>query len=265
MNKKNFILNNAETKYFDYFFLKRLRYGKSIVVHIDKEGTDFSVTIPKDANFDAIKLKGDTVQDGTPTPDAPANIEVVTGEQTIKINNTTYTVDLGSIELCTKANYLDYIYKDGDDWYVHKDMGKVTFNGTENWSFSGNNLTLGRTSVGAKGGTEDLYSNVATPNYHYGTNNNECYIGNSNIIFCKMIINDVAVSSANDWKTYLTNNPSPFYFPLATATDTKITDETLIEQLDALLAGGLKAGSNTIKVTAPSGILPTIFNIIINH
>jgi len=33
-----------------------------------------------------------------------------------------YTVDLGQIELCKIGDYQDYIYKSGDDWYLHKEI-----------------------------------------------------------------------------------------------------------------------------------------------
>ena len=258
MNKKNYILNNADTRYFEYFFLKRLRYGRSVVINIDEEGTDYTVTVPKDASFDAIKLKGDTNQttytgknllnasseftvtnsnvyrsipvnipSGTtvcvqcdklttnstkgcsvrfqnsslqgvgtvilqpnttlstsitlsgdaaycyvyssdnyadsqsatttytnlmvsigstlqpyepyvggvpsPSPDYPQDVNVVSGSQTIAItsdgNTQQYPITLGSTELCKIGDYQDYIYKDGDDWYVHKEISKIILNG----------------------------------------------------------------------------------------------------------------------------------------
>ena len=169
-----------------------------------------------------------------------------------------YTISLGSTELCKIGDYQDYFYKNGDDWYLHKDIGKVIFDGTESWSYSGGNLTIARTSIGAKGATADLYSNVATANSNYGTNNNECYIGNNNVIFSKMVVNGSQISAAADWKTYLTSSPSAFYFPLATATNTKITDSSLIEQLDALSNAHSYKGRTHITATATGTNLPHI-------
>lgn len=174
-----------------------------------------------------------------PSPDYPQDIEVATGEQTITVAGkeatNTYTVNLGSLELCKIGNYQDYIYKSGEDWYVHKQLGSVTFDGTENWNLSTNNaIILARTAIGAKGGTVDIKSDVATSNFNYGTNDNECYIGNSNVIFSHMVVNGTMLTQVSDWITYLTNNHSNFVFPLNTETDTKITDATLIGQLEAL-------------------------------
>lgn len=369
MNKKNYILNNADTRYFEYFFLRRLRYGKSIVVHIDEEGTDYSVTMPKDASFDAIKLKGNIEQTETPTPETPATIKTVSGDQVIKINKTNYNVSLNNdilnvsseytvsssdifktvpisaksgqtytvrcdnivtngsgncrvgfndaggvnvgtvwlsntnksatvkitgdavsvyiysdtnyaasqsvtttftdleitepIELCKIGNYQDYIYKDGDDWYVHKELGEVDLS-TLTWDENKyNNCYIRR--------------NTVIPNIKYVPNNTtlgvglaEKYIlrigsggsGNDAINHIMIDVNAVAVNTGTVANTPVTGL---FYYQLATPTNTKITDSTLISQLNALFASGLKSGTNTIKVTAPSGLLPTIFNIIINH
>lgn len=162
-----------------------------------------------------------------------------------------YTIDLGSIELHKIGNYQDYIYKSGNDWYVHKQLGSVTFDGTENWNLSTNNvMILARTAIGAKGGTADIKSDIATANANYGTNDNECYIGNSNVIFSHMVVNGTMLTQVSDWTTYLTNNHSKFVFPLATETDTQITDATLVTQLNALADGQLADGKTDFSVSA---------------
>lgn len=66
-----------------------------------------------------------------PNPDYPQAVQTVTGENVVKIsdgqgNEQSYTIDLGSIELCKIGNYQDYIYKSGGKWYVHKEVGKIS-------------------------------------------------------------------------------------------------------------------------------------------
>ena len=269
MNKKNYILNNASTTYFKYFFLKKLMSEEPTPTPepVEGEGTDFTLKPSENKTFTIIKGKGNATQEASPSPDSPKAISVVTGTQTLTITKgsdiQTYTITLGSEELCKIGDYQDYIYKSDDDWYIHKDLGKKVFDGTENWNLSGTTLfTLGRNSIGAKGGTADILSDIATGNYNYGTNNNECYIGNSNIIFSKMQQNGSQIPSAQDWKTYLSENNSTFYFPLASATDTKITDETLLEELNTILSTGyLKKGTNHIVTSATGSNLPIIIYI----
>lgn len=49
-----------------------------------------------------IGLKGDTYQNGTPTPTSPVPVQIVTGEQTITVNGTNYPVTLKSKNLFDK-------------------------------------------------------------------------------------------------------------------------------------------------------------------
>ena len=74
-------------------------------------GTEVSGTNIEIADYDSTKehkftkFSGNTVQNGTPSPDSPVDIKVVTGENTITISNSdnsqeqNYTIDLGSMEL----------------------------------------------------------------------------------------------------------------------------------------------------------------------
>jgi hypothetical protein len=52
------------------------------------------------------------------------------------------------------------------------------------------------------------------------------------------------------YKNWLANNPFTFYYALATPTDTTITDQTLIAQLEAIRTASLENGANTITNTA---------------
>lgn len=52
---------------------------------VSDEGTNLVLEGSQLAPFSQFDLKGNTVQDGTPTPDAPVPVQVVTGENTVKI------------------------------------------------------------------------------------------------------------------------------------------------------------------------------------
>ena len=62
----------------------------------------------------------------SPNPDYPQDIHVATGSQTITlsdgVNSQAYIIDLGLIELAKIGAHQDYIYKSGDDWYIHKEI-----------------------------------------------------------------------------------------------------------------------------------------------
>jgi len=259
MNKKNYILNNASTKYFEYFFLKKLAGTQpEPTPAVEGEGTNFTLTTGVNKTIDVLKCKGSIVQNGEPSPDNPIDVQVVTGTQTLTITNgtniQTYTLTLGSLELCKIADYQDYIYKDGDDWYVHKEFGKVNFNDLT-WSVT----------VGTILGTTDI------PNIKYVDSNQKIGVALAQKYIVRQgsglsnYINYLAVDktkvNVNTGSTQV-NPTGIFYYELENYTNTKITDATLISNLDTILSTGyLKKGTNTISVTSTGTNLPSIIYI----
>lgn len=148
-----------------------------------------------------------------------------------------YSIDLGNIELCKIGNYQDYIYKSGSDWYVYKACGKVVLDGSsdEDWAV-------------ANSGTANFfyryrYINYSTQGLSAISNNfTWASIVNSTTNPGFMLINtnqarfrpDFSELSIDDWKVWLSTHNTTVYYPLATATDTQITDATLVGQLDAI-------------------------------
>lgn len=180
-----------------------------------------------------------------------------------------YTVDLGSTELCKIGDYQDYIYKSGDDWYVHKEIGK-TMLGDLTWiasaASSGSGALYpgtyrmqsgGIISVVRKASNNEAPVNafsshfVIIPAGARGTW--EEYSGLSVDANGYVHIYDLDYntnSSASTFKTWLADNDVSFYYQLATPTDTQITDAGLIGELEALGAMKLFVGENNLSVSA---------------
>lgn len=192
-------------------------------------------------NYDT-KYTGDAVQSGTPTPDAPIPVQVVTGAQTVTIGDGVgsedFAISLGSLELCKLGNYQDYIYKSGDDWFVHKEvqhlsLGISDMNNNEQYPGwrnrtvlvdtlgSGLNNTLNRitqylanilTSDSSSADTGILSANTR------GTGSLFFQNGNWNQTY---------------WKTNYPNLSLELYYGiLVPQVDAQITDQTLVGQLN---------------------------------
>lgn len=177
----------------------------------------------------------------SPNPDYPQTVNVVTGVQTVTISDgnnqvQNYTINLGSTELCKIGNYQDYIYKSGDDWYLHKVVGKAVFSGLsgESWSVqnSGTANYFYRISSYPYGTNSIALSNYFIRTPITGSNTSVGFSLNNNDEF-RFRPNYAEVSIA-DWKTWLGSHNTTVYYPLATPTDTQITDVALIGQLDAI-------------------------------
>lgn len=199
------------------------------------------------------KYAGDTSQNGTPTPDAPILVQVVTGTQTVTIgdgiDSEVFPVSLGSLELCKIGDYQDYIYKSGDDWYVHKECGKAVFDGTESWSggtSSGSPTYLYAYTVALD--SLNLYSARQAFCSHFTIAPNQLATATEVSYPCMSVVTPSAetyahirlmipltiAASTSALRTWLGSHNTILYYVLATSTDTKITDATLIGQLNAV-------------------------------
>lgn len=144
-----------------------------------------------------------------------------------------YIIELGSIELCEIGTYQDYIYRDeNEDWYVHKETGKVVLDGTENWE----RIPYTATQVYYRWynsiSTEDGFCNYldVVPTSTSIVNVENSIRANGDFIGIRFTPS--FQPSIDDFKTWLSNHNLDFYYILATSTDTKITDNTLIGQLN---------------------------------
>lgn len=166
---------------------------------------------------------------------------------------TDYAPYFTPIELCKLGDYQDYIYKSGNDWYVRKEVGKRTYDGSndEGWQrhqtiglyinlVSGLDRTVGKANLATFADTTQYSS-------FWNMQENECGISGIGNFGVKTSAYDVA-----SWRTLLASTPLTLYYALTTPTDTQITNQALIDQLDALASSTLFVGVNNIALV-PSG------------
>lgn len=198
----------------------------------------------------------------SPNPDYPQNINVVTGTQTVSVNGTNYTVNLGDIELCKLGDYQDYIYPDGNDWKVHKATGQTTYDGSNDEVWTKSNSTANQLFIGrAVGMSKDGNVTVVAKSDKFTYIARDVIYAQSKIGFTTQTTGDgyaairvgLGLDSTTNtvalFRAWLGENITTVYYPLETATDTTITDTNLISQLEAVRTASLQA-SNTITNTA---------------
>ena len=186
----------------------------------------------------------------SPNPDYPQDIKIVTGNQNIKITNNNetleqnYSINLGNIELYKNG----YLFKneigklnydtnlDTDSWYVKNYYAKIVLNGSENWNLQNQygDIYVYYTSINnAKAGYQtsksDNFSNVDA-SFGSAFNGYGRYSDHpsNNKYFCSK------ETSVNNFKTWLSNNNTILLYELTNPITTKITDITLINQLNNL-------------------------------
>ena len=207
----------------------------------------------------------------SPNPSYPQNISVVTGTQNITIANgdntqsTTYSINLGNIELCKIDTYKDRIYKRNDKWYLEKKTGKVTLNGSEEW---GTVQAYGRSwpvveapNILVSTGATDLpylycnYYNAYKLGDIVSSNPIDYGIGKRSN-HSELLVRNKDADTVASLKTWLSTHNTIVYYALATPTTTEITDTTLVNQLNALYNATIYPITNINTDT--SNLLPYI-------
>lgn len=240
------------------------------------EGTIITLSGTSSSAFKDTKLYGDTQQDGSPTPDNPVDIEVVTGDQTIVFSDgdqqgQNFTVSLGDIQLCGFGDYKDYIYKGANGFYIHKAINSKTFNASSTHSVNVASTNTARLvfSGGLSGATPISLSNssptigasnvsIAAASYNwtsdavgfrYSTNGNAWW----------RLSKSIVGSTSEEVEEWLESQSIVIYYPLGTPVETLITDVTLISQLEELWKAKSYNGTTIITV---SGSLASPLSIV---
>lgn len=257
---KNLVLR-AGTTYILSLGNKQAGYG----VYLQKEGStnvwylgvgatnsNLTITPTEDTTIIQVAIhfpNGNTVN-GTIYPMLEVGSSATTYEP---YQSQSYSINLGSMELCKIGNYQDYFYKDSGKWHLHKEIGKVVLNGSETissyvaTSLSGSYQATFETITKATSTDKIILSNYFTSALlsDRTTKTNICYTYTDGLL---RIATNLATTTA-DFKTWLASNNVTIYYVLATPTTTEITDATLISQLNALAEAESYSGQTNISQT----------------
>ena len=234
-----------------------------------KERTDQNlylyITTYTDATYTTIKTR--FVNDGRNTiypivPDSPyleisfnnsaAMTDVAIEELMFEkaTTRTSYAPYFTPIELCKIGDYQDYIYKSGDDWYIHKATGKVPISGDSyTWlngcAQSASKYPTGRLASSVAISDAFTYNSVQSS---ITTNLKSGEFGFNTTEYATFKWS--GFSSVSDFNTWVSNNNPQIYYVLTSPTDTQITDSSLVAQLEALNAGDTYDGKTVITVSS---------------
>jgi hypothetical protein len=187
------------------------------------------------------------------------NMAVETVQGQLEIGNEPSDYESSApIELCKIGDYQDYIYKSGDKWYKHKAVGKVVYNGTEDWQIYNGFMFLYEPSFILSYGnngympTNYLSDNFTRNSLDHSLNDRDASYLVQNVWGERDKQRGVAMATNNTftdlsaWKTWLGSHNTTIYYQLDNPTEEEITNATLITQLDNVASAPLYAGVNNI-------------------
>lgn len=183
-------------------------------------------------------------------------------------NEATYPINLESMELAyiPDTDYQDRIFKatEGDtfydtldsttknsldtgSWYKYGAIYKKTLVGNENWSYQSEHprfvLNLSPRPVNNAMCYAPIYIKGQTSSA--GSNNTISVASGSG--YSQLLVHDERFTTKGAYNTWLSSNNVDIYYPLETPTYTKITDTTLISQLEALKEAESYLGQTNIS------------------
>jgi hypothetical protein len=219
--------SSSDLKFVPYYY-----NSSKTFISYDNGWKDFpyTFTTPANTKYLALLFKNST---DTPSVDMIGNLQLEKGSKA----NSYSEYGKEPIELCKIGDYQDYIYKDNGTWYLHKEIGKVVLDGSENWvlksTYQGiNQFQITKTDVYY---ANDNVSRILS-NYYKGVKYTNSWTIDYSITIADNLIRIMSstISTKEAFQTWLQSHNTSVYYVLATPTDTEITDETLIGQLDNL-------------------------------
>lgn len=222
-----------------------------------------------------LKILGNSQQVTDPTATSPVPVKVITGNNNLVLvqgsNTEIYPYNLGSVELAYLSygadTYQDYIYYQNGNWYLYKALGRLnvdTSNVTAITSYSNveyavipranNSLNYGTYQSVPCLCTNALYSYGLSSGWNTAEAVNKIFTQADNVTYW---LGFAAGTTLAQMKTAL--NGAIIYYPLAAPTTTQITDQTLINALNAILQAEVAGGQLTVKSTVYTRAQPIYF------
>jgi len=249
-------------------------YGYDRSVSLTNDGiAQVSNTYSVDSSYSVFRL---AVNQGTTVSNLVVEFMVLDSNET----DYSYAEYFTPIELCKIGDYQDYIYKNNGNWYVHKEINKITLDGqTGTWESWGVALTntlsariTGITPTIKSNASDSTVKMVASDKLYVTIKQSEvydradypCFSTAVQNLYIRVLRSSLSEQSLNGIKNYISSILPVVYYVLSTATDTQITNTTLISQLEAI---SLYAGVNAITVNSanlPGLLLLTSYANTIN-
>ena len=175
-----------------------------------------------------------------------------------------YNITLGNLELCKIGDYQDYFYKENGNWYKYGAIGKVVLDGSEDWKLDNtyNNINQYSTPKAdayySNDGVKRILSNHFE-GYQYGASwQKDNAITISASTFSRIRAMTSEYTTVNDFTNWLSTHNTTCYYVLATPTQTQITDQLLVSQLEKISKA--KSYNTQTNISQSNANLPFILD-----
>lgn len=217
---------------------------------LSSNATANTFTTPSNCHFVRLQVNYDN---------QPMNDEQVAGLelQLEKNSSATSYEEYHSIELCKIGNHQDRIYKNLENgkWYLHKEVNYKLYNGTESgWRSDAGRIEYQDASIMLGSSSDNA---VICDHYTTAWGVGTCiFISGTRRAVCILDPNNFA-QNLDLFKAWIANHNLTIAYALATPTTTEITNEEVLEGLEALQDEAISVGQHNIYTDTPNA-LPTL-------
>lgn len=230
---------------------------------VSNEGTEVTLNPTLKGKLGIVE-KGNSIQEGTPTPESPISIKNVTGNNNVVVTNSdntesqTLSLNLGTIELNKIGTYDDNIFKavNGNPfydsltaeqkalltygkWYKHNAVRKLELaiadmNNNDNYpGWKNQSQVVDDFSITSGSYPISFYSTFAMSNIYSSITSAMCACNSSGALYLQRAVYGEDWTQLY-WKTNYPNLVFQLYYGIPTdkQDDTELTDTTLINQLE---------------------------------
>lgn len=177
----------------------------------------------------------------------------------------TYPITLSSgMFLGSLYGRSNYIYGSKDSWFIHKEFDRVVLDGSETWTATSTSnvfYTANNAYLDGEGTTclSNMY--LAVPNISTASSIPGGYSVTFNKIrasYPRLYIKNIDCTTTSDLTTELSTHNTTVYYIMKAVSDTQITDETLVGQLNEIIDNMITYYEGTNLYCTTSHLMPII-------
>ena len=172
------------------------------------------------------------------------------------------------IELNKIGSYQDYFYKNGNKWYLHKEIGKEILDGTQTVTYYNNMFYYASIPARVVNGVSTMSdyflgsTNKGSVARAYDNGDGTICALNTSYSYDRIFLRYDQYTSENALNTWLESHNVTLLYVLKTFTNTEITDATLLSQLNAIdNAMAFETSTTIAQVNNDAPFLLTYTNI----
>nr|DAF56986.1 MAG TPA: hypothetical protein [Myoviridae sp. ctp4Q36] len=158
------------------------------------------------------------------------------------------------------GNYEDYVTMRNDKWYIVRNVGEKSLNGSENWikTPEQRNIFICNNIIDSTANYVDVYCTHSDNSKSYPQKDKQFAIRSDGKNLCFLNMATTSITAFKDWLSSeaAKNNPVRVLYPLRSSTEEEITDQAILNQL--LKLRGIHHNDKTYNLAISGDIIPKV-------